>query len=137
MLGAIFFQIAAGTAGRHDPEIAGGVEAAANDSAPQQHFAAQLVDFFCARLPHHSRSQSRISEGVDQGLHHLRAVFGLLAKKRVLEGRNKRLPNWLVTQSSNVFGSRVGFRRARMNENMQSVDSIKPSFDSASNGFRG
>jgi len=36
-------------------------------------------------------------------------------------------------------GLRVGrgWRRAARNETMQSVDSIKPSFDNASNGFRG
>ena len=51
--------------------------------------------------------------------------------------RNKRLPNWLVTQSSKVLGSRTGCTRATKNDNTQSNDSINPSFDRASNGFNG
>jgi len=84
MLGAIFFQIAVGAARGHSPEIRRGVEAAADDSAAQQHLASELADFLRARFPHHSRAQSRIAEGVNERLHYLFAVFGLMREKPCL-----------------------------------------------------
>ena len=48
--------------------------------------AAQCLGFFCARLPHHSRTAPRILEGIDQRLDHFRAVFRTaLREKRVAD----------------------------------------------------
>jgi len=49
------------------------------------------------------------------------------------EDAEQALAKLVGDQSSKVLGSGVGWRRAARNETMQSVDSIKPSFDNASN----
>src|SRR5580692_5401290 len=91
MLGAIFFRIAVSVVRSYDPQIAGGVEAAARHLAAQFYFTAQFTDFFRARFPHHSWSQPRIAEGVDQRFDNELAVFWFApGEKRVFDCRAER-----------------------------------------------
>src|SRR6476646_2080065 len=61
-------------------------------------------------------------------------TFSVYLLKKVLK---RRLPNWLLTQSSKFRGSRTGMRRAFNHDKTQRADLSRPSFNKASTGRRG